>query len=334
LDIIIKSFNRPYYLERCIRSIYLHVKGEFHISVLDDGTPVKYLDRIKSLFPAIEIHFSPYYQQKSNAIQKHLENKKAFELFTIPTNFWVQHISNCSENFLLLEDDIWLTSPIHLNQMNEVMRNNRAALIKLSWYGNNKVIDGKKIKVDEGIEEVIPNLSFISKIIFTNKFKIASVLYRLGMYKESFEFQLKFYTIYTVASAFFNKNYWLYLWSGAGGKVDETYQLKKAAEWLISKKCRYFKTHFESATTSFITSATNSYKDVNFDIFKFNFYMNEAWYNGHLNVMENFPKDFRKESIKDILNNAEDINCTYAEWEKWVELFKAQYRKLDFKVDD
>ena len=35
--IIIKSFNRPYYLDRCLQSIYKFVKGNFKIIVLDDG---------------------------------------------------------------------------------------------------------------------------------------------------------------------------------------------------------------------------------------------------------------------------------------------------------
>jgi glycosyltransferase involved in cell wall biosynthesis len=31
MDIIIKSYNRPYYLERCLRSIERYVKGVYSI---------------------------------------------------------------------------------------------------------------------------------------------------------------------------------------------------------------------------------------------------------------------------------------------------------------
>jgi len=48
--IIIKSFNRPYYLDRCLQSIYKFVKGNFKIIVLDDGTPGKYLNKSKKSF--------------------------------------------------------------------------------------------------------------------------------------------------------------------------------------------------------------------------------------------------------------------------------------------
>jgi len=47
IDILIKSFNRPYYLDRCLYSIYKFVKKtDFNIVVLDDGTPEKYLQKI------------------------------------------------------------------------------------------------------------------------------------------------------------------------------------------------------------------------------------------------------------------------------------------------
>ncbi|MFV0181058.1 glycosyltransferase [Empedobacter falsenii] len=48
--IIIKSFNRPHYLDRCLHSIYLHVKGSFEVKVLDDGTPPLYLEKIATKY--------------------------------------------------------------------------------------------------------------------------------------------------------------------------------------------------------------------------------------------------------------------------------------------
>ncbi len=51
VDIVIKSFTRPYYLERCLYSIYKFAVGDFRVQVLDDGTLPEYLARIKQLFP-------------------------------------------------------------------------------------------------------------------------------------------------------------------------------------------------------------------------------------------------------------------------------------------
>ena len=48
VNIFIKSFNRPYYLDRCLQSIENFVEGDFWVKVLDDGTPEKYLKKIKN----------------------------------------------------------------------------------------------------------------------------------------------------------------------------------------------------------------------------------------------------------------------------------------------
>ena len=41
MDILIKSFNRPFYLDRCLNSIHSFVSGDYRVSILDDGTPAK-----------------------------------------------------------------------------------------------------------------------------------------------------------------------------------------------------------------------------------------------------------------------------------------------------
>ncbi len=72
--IIIKSFNHPYYLERCLQSIYFCVKGDFEIKILDDGTPAKYLESIKSKFPIARIITSDQYGIKIKAIEDNITN--------------------------------------------------------------------------------------------------------------------------------------------------------------------------------------------------------------------------------------------------------------------
>ena len=51
MDVIIKSFNRPYYLERCLHTLYTYVTDlTGDVYVLDDGTPEIYLAKIKMHF--------------------------------------------------------------------------------------------------------------------------------------------------------------------------------------------------------------------------------------------------------------------------------------------
>ena len=48
-DILIKSFNRAFYLDRCLKSIKTYIIGNYKVTILDDGTPQKYLDKIQEL---------------------------------------------------------------------------------------------------------------------------------------------------------------------------------------------------------------------------------------------------------------------------------------------
>ena len=79
ITIIIKSFNRPYYLDRCLNSIYKNVNCKFEIKVLDDGTPEKYLEKIFDKYKDIKIIKSTQYNDKISAIEQNLLEKKKID---------------------------------------------------------------------------------------------------------------------------------------------------------------------------------------------------------------------------------------------------------------
>ena len=55
MDIFIKTFNRPYYLERCIISIIKNLNGIYTIKILDDGTSDECLNKLKVKYPELII---------------------------------------------------------------------------------------------------------------------------------------------------------------------------------------------------------------------------------------------------------------------------------------
>lgn len=335
MDIIVKSFDRPYYLERCLRSIYRYAKGSFRVQVLDDGTPPEYLARIAELFPEVIIHTSPLYEKKVAAIRAHVLGDRPFDQRTIPTAFWMQYIAAGSDIFLLLEDDIWLNGPLLLDEIERDMIVNQLDLVKISWLGNPNVITGQKAPLSEQLEEIIPHIPLASKVVVLDKFKVRSILKSMKMMRlvrSDFKLQLPVYTLYGVASAFFTKKYWLYLWEGAQVQVDEIKQLQKAGKWYEQRHGRYAKSKRELTKTSFSTSATNMYKEVELDIFVFNHHLNEAWKNGKLDAMENFPKDFSQAYIGECLISANDSRASFGEWKKWIQRFQAQYLSFGCEV--
>lgn len=336
MDIIVKSFNRPYYLERCLRSIYQFAQGSFRIRVLDDGTPPEYLTRIQELFPEVAVFTSPLYEAKVAALRAHVAGERLFDQRTIPTGLWIEHVAAGSEVFLLLEDDIWLTGPLPLDDIERDMLANKLDMVKISWLGNNDVITGRKVAVGKHLEEMVPHIPLASDLLILDKFGVRSALQKLGLLRlvrNDFQLQLPVYTLYGVASAFFTKKYWLYLWAGGQARVDEVRQLQKAGQWYRQQHGRYAKSRTELTKTSFITSTTNMYKGVELDIFAFNHHLNQAWLRGQLDSMQNFPRDFSQPYLSDLLTVTGDARTTPVEWAKWIERFKAQYLSFGCEVE-
>jgi glycosyltransferase involved in cell wall biosynthesis len=336
MDIIVKSFNRPYYLERCLRSIYQFVEGSFRICVLDDGTPPEYLARIKELFPEVAIFTSPLYEAKVAALRAHVASERPFDQRTIPTGLWLEHVAAGSAIFLLLEDDIWITARLPLDEIERDMEAHHLDMVKISWLGNDDVITGRRVPIGAQLEEIIPYIPLASDLLVLDKFGVRSVLKKLGLMRlvrNDFQLQLPVYTLYGVASAFFTKKYWLHLWEGGQAHVDEVQQLQKAGQWYKRQQGRYAKSRQELTKTSFITSTTNMYKGVELDIFAFNYRLNEAWLHGQLDAMQNFPRDFSQDYLGGLLTASGDARTDVGEWAKWIQRFKAQYISFGCEVE-
>ena len=336
MDIIVKSFNRPYYLERCLRSIYEFAQGSFRVRVLDDGTPPEYLARIQELFPEVAVFTSPLYEAKVAALRAHVAGERAFDQRTIPTGLWMGHVAAGSDVFLLLEDDIWLTGLLPLDDIERDMLANKLDMVKISWLGNNDVITGRKVAVGKHLEEIVPHIPLASDLLILDKLRVRSALTKLGLLRlvrNDFRLQLPVYTLYGVASAFFTKQYWLYLWDNSQQHPDELQQLQKAGRWYKQHQGRYAKSRTELTRTSFSTSATNMYKGVALDIFVFNHLLNQAWLRGELDSMNNFPQDFSEAYLGQLLTTAGDQRASAEEWAKWVQKFKAQYISFGCQVE-
>ncbi len=337
MDILVKSFNRPYYLERCLRSIEQFAQGRAQVRVLDDGTPPEYLARIAALFPQVAIHTSPRYAAKVAALRAHVAGERPFDQRVIPTAFWIEHVAQATDQFLLLEDDIWLTGPLLLDSIGRDMASHHLDLVKISWLGNPDVITGEKRPVGTGLVEIIPHIPPASDFLVLNKWGARSLVEALGLRRllarADFRRQLPVYTLYGVASAFFSKRYWLHLWDGDQQQADELRQLQKAGDWYRHHGGRYAKSPQELTRTSFTTSATNVFKGVELDIFAFNHHLNQAWLHGDLDALENFPHDFNVGYLAQFLTASGDARVSAVEWAKWVQRFKAQYISFGCEVE-
>lgn len=338
MDILIKSFNRPYYLDRCLQSIYLNCSSsDFKIKILDDGTPEKYLKKIKYKFPDVIILKSDLYELKSKSCTSGLKS----ETMDIPIDLWIKSAREASDYFILLEDDIWFTEKVDLDKMRKKMIQNKSVFTKLFWLGNAKLIQSKSSDQIDNLTFYEPKLYVTNPILFTfifykfNRFKIRQLLKFLKIYTH--KRYLSYYSIYSVAGIIFKKDYFLNLWKNHKNTVDEGLQLFNAVNYLVKNKGKiaFSRSNSEVVKTGFLSSATNQFKEhfVQVDMFVFNKMINEAWYENNLDVMENYPNDIPVYTIERILNLENNNSISIEDWNQWVLSFKNQYQNFGCKID-
>jgi hypothetical protein len=167
---------------------------------------------------------------------------------------------------------------------------------------------------------------------FYNRYKFFTILYKLGKV-DNFT-QRKYWALNSILMGFYRKDYWLQIWKGMEGKVDEKRQLINAAFYYkknIHNADFISKLQWESMKTTFRSSATNSYHEYGFgfDVDRFNHIINEAWLSGKFDAMENFPKDFSMDYFKTFVSD----KINFSEFEKWADQFRKQYENLGCNTD-
>jgi hypothetical protein len=341
MDIIIKSFNRAYYLDRCLYSIYENViDSDFTIKIIDDGTPQKYLDKLLEKYPNILIYKSEFYEEKTAKIENDISDFRKPLSADIPINLWIQAAENASDYFLLLEDDIWITEKINLNEIEQKLVIKKVHFLKLFWLNNPKLIVGKTLEKNSFFSIFKPMLTtknpFLYRFIFmVTRFKIRKAVSFFGLYSK--EKALHYYSIYSVAGVVFKKKYFLALWKNHKNTVDEGLQLFNAVKYLYkNKNVNFALSNNEVVQTGFLSSATNqhkNYQNINLDVFALNKILNESWFNNEFDVIDNFPKDLNSKSIESILDIQNHPSAQKVEWKKWVDQFKNQFIAIGCKID-
>ena len=334
MDILIKSFNRPYYLDRCIQSIYANVvDAAFSIKVLDDGTPSNYLEKIQRKYPEIQIIRSSFYDEKSKCI----ENNSILKNTKIPIDLWLNAARNASEYFLLLEDDIWFTKKINLEETRQILKGKNIYFLKMFWLNNPKLIHGKTIEKYNNFTTFKPIVftknPLLYRIIFgITRFGNRNLMQFLNLYSK--EKALHYYSIYGVAGAIFHKKYFLSLWNNHQNQVDENLQLKNAVQfWYKNPAIQFARMNDEAVVTGFSSSATNkNYETGQFDVFTFNKILNEAWFKNNFDVTADFSTDLNNAEIEVILSKENNPKAKLEDWKKWVLDFKQQFQNIGCNI--
>lgn len=337
MDILIKSFNRAYYLDRCLFSIEKHVKNfDGKIVVLDDGTPQEFLDKLNLKYPKITIKKSKYYEEKQRSTRKGIRPNDYF----IPIDLWIENAKSVSNNFLLLEDDTWFIDNLDFKEIEAEIIENNVVLTKLFWIGNSKINFNKGIIPKEHIVIIKPKLYTIIPALYTfifykfDKFKIRKILRFFKIYTD--DKRLAYYSIYATAGVIFNRDYFCQLWDNHQNKIDENLQVYNAIKAYQRSQGKKSFAHYnhEILKTGFISSATNQHKENykgNVDMFVFNKLLNDAWLNNELDTISSLPKDICNEDVIAVLEK--NSKFSVQDWISWVDDFKNQYKSIGCSID-
>lgn len=340
MDILIKSFNRPYYLDRAIYSLKKYLVGNYTITILDDGTPQKYLDKILNKYPDVILKRNEKADLKSKAIENNIKEGTEINGFIIPTDLWKGAVEKASEYFVMTEDDVWLTEEIDLMEVEKTLKFHEVSLLKVGWISNRKVNAFLRDTINEEIVALEPNFwvagRWFMHAVIKNKYRLFSLLYRLKLVdKNTYN---DYWIMNSLLMGIYKKEYWLFLWDKIEGRVDEQMQIINATQWYRKNKRNKFNyTKFKNLkmSTTFVSSATNSYHQygIDCDINFFNYIMNEEWYSGNFNSLQNFPKDISEDYYMSFLSKHNNNRCLPENWKAWADKFKEQYRRQDVVVD-
>lgn len=133
MKIYIKSFNRPFYLDRCLRSVGFWVRGCDEVVVLDDGTLERYMPALRARHPHVR-------WEKSNADDSKYELVRRGGWSEIraryedAAGFWTRVLRrDAPREFVMLEDDTWFVDLVDLREVRDAMRIEDIPLVKLWW---------------------------------------------------------------------------------------------------------------------------------------------------------------------------------------------------------
>ncbi|WP_313373405.1 hypothetical protein [Chishuiella sp.] len=335
MNILIKSYYRPHLLDRCLRSIYEKIVdvNDLKITVLDDGTPQKYLDKINQKYPQVDFKFSNYRDEKIIKIQNHLDGIQKYHDTRIPTDLWYDAIEESSEILIITEDDVWFVDNFNMNFYVKEMKKFGIHILKMG----RDITETKNYELTEKIAYHNPKYIIKShkvySLLLNNSFNLRNNLMKYNLLPKYWRNEL--WKMYDIPMAMTRKDYLLHIWKDKYKRVVEDLQLVNAVSWDFKTNGKHKYTLLKNRvmdTTVRSSASFNSFNiQDNFDLIKFNYILNELWYNDEFNEYENYPKDFSVDYIYDILLKKE--NKEFADkWKKWTQALEQM--RLDTRLDN
>lgn len=280
------------------------------------------MDKIKQKYPQVSFRFSKYRDEKIEKIQKHLDGKENYYDVRIPTELWYDAIASSSDILIITEDDVWFVDDFDMKFYAQEMEKYGIQILKMG----RDVTETENYKLTDTINYHNPKYIVKSQklynILLNDSFGIRTKLLKWNLLPKYWRNEL--WKMYDIPMAMTRKDYLLYIWKDKYKRVVEDLQLANAVGWDLKTtgKTKYTLLKDRAMNTTYRSSASfNSFNiKEHFDLIRFNYILNELWYNNEFNEYENYPKDFSINYIYEILVQKE--NKAFADnWKKWTQGF-------------
>ena len=335
MNILIKSYYRPHLLDRCLRSIYERVSDakDLEIIILDDSTKQKYLDKIKQKYPEVKFKFSIYRDEKIIKIDKHLKGEAKYHDTRIPTDLWYNGIAESSEILIITEDDVWFVDDFNMNFYAKEMKNYGIQILKMGRDATETINHRLTDTISYHNPKYIIKSHKLYNLLLNNSFNLRDRLIKLNLLPKYWRNEL--WKMYDIPMAMMRKDYLLYIWKDKYKRVVEDLQLANAVGWDLQTKGKTKYTLLKDRAMDFTARSSASFNSFNieedFDLIRFNYILNELWYNEEFNEYENYPNDFSIDYIYNILLEKENIQFA-DKWKKWTE--GLEQMRFDLRLDN
>lgn len=281
MKIYVKTFNRPFYLDRCLRSIEFWVRGCDEVVVLDDGTLTKYQAELARRHPRVR-------WERSNADdgKYQLLREERFEeirrRYEDAAGFWTRTIQMDSpKHFAIVEDDTWFVDQVDLAEIGSAMELRGLPITKL-WWGDpgkhpaSETVGRVPVSFPAGMETFSPRLDTLDDI----------------------------WKVWIVCMAVYRTDWWMTAFGGLQEFIDEESQLRRIAEKLIREDLRLFgKTCRRAIYQGWAAPGRSDPKYSRIGIRQHLYLdvLNDAWLSGELDCMDGAPFDYTAETILGLL---------------------------------
>lgn len=291
------------------------------------------MDKIKQKYPQVSFQFSKYRDEKIEKIQKHLDGKENYYDVRIPTELWYDAIASSSDILIITEDDVWFVDDFDMKFYAQEMEKYGIQILKMG----RDVTETENYKLTDTINYHNPKYIVKSQklynILLNDSFGIRTKLLKWNLLPKYWRNEL--WKMYDIPMAMTRKDYLLYIWKDKYKRVVEDLQLANAVGWDLKTTGKTKYTLLKNRAMDFTARSSASFNSFNikerFDLIRFNYILNELWYNNEFNEYENYPKDFSIDYIYEILVQKE--NKAFADnWKKWTE--GLEQMRLDTRLDN